>query len=104
MTARVNVVELRSVKPVAISMPSTPNPTPMIAVSSGSPAVSSEPNVMIKMMAATARPSPSVPPCWNGSWDASPPNSTRSPAACAARLAANSRFLSVEVMSVAFTR
>ena len=91
-TARPSIVEsdvavdVRSVKPLARVIPSMLVPTPMIAVSSGRPAASSEPNVTVRtsMAISTPRASPIGASLAIGA--AEPPNSTCFavlPAACA---------------------
>ena len=45
-----------SVKEVAAKMPAMPMPTPTTPTSRGRPAAMSEPNVMVRMTAATAIP------------------------------------------------
>ncbi|CAM5434536.1 hypothetical protein SALBM311S_04731 [Streptomyces alboniger] len=82
INASVEVVSPRSRALARAVMVETPIPTPMIAVSSGSPAATSEPRVTTRTTAAMARPmtSPTAP----GSapaWSASPPTSTVSPVA-----------------------
>ena len=83
-------------------MPAIPVPTPISAVSSGIPAATSEPNVMISTTAATATPRPSVAPVSGTPCTASPPNSTVNPAARAASAGACSAWRSASVSSYAF--
>ena len=54
--ASVGAVELSLTSPVSASIPSRPIATPTIAVTSGSPAASSAPNVTIKTMNAATSP------------------------------------------------
>ena len=70
---------LRSVNPDAAVMPAMPMPMPTSAVSSGSPAASSEPNVITRTIAATATPRISVAPVSGAARMASPPISTVRP-------------------------
>ena len=51
---------MESVKPVAAVTPIKPNATPTTAVSSGRPAATREPNVMISTTAATVMPMSSL--------------------------------------------
>lgn len=74
--ASVEVVEPRSRTLASAVIVETPMPTPMRAVSSGSPAAISEPKVMTRTTAAMATPMISVAPVSGITWSASPPIST----------------------------
>ena len=77
ISATVGTAESMSTKPVTAVIPMIPITTPISAVSSGSPAAASEPNVIRSTSAATARPMISPrPPSEASEVTASPPNST----------------------------
>ncbi len=78
--ARIEVVEPSSSALASAVIVETPMPTPIRAVSRGSPAATSEPKVMTRTTAATAMPMTSVAPVSGTAWSASPPTSTVSPA------------------------
>ena len=81
MVASAGVVEDSSRNPVRIVTPRMPMLTPMIAVSSGRPAATSEPNVMTRTTRATRIPMPSAAPAAVAcSANASPPTATVRPA------------------------
>lgn len=82
--ASVEVVEPRSSTLASAVIDETPMPTPISAVSSGSPAAMSEPKVMTSTTAASAIPMTSVAPVSGITWSASPPISTVIPLFCAA--------------------
>ena len=74
------MVGLSVVNAVKSVMPRTPVPTPIAAVSSGRPAVSSEPKVIVRTISATTIPiSSDAPPALAFSSPAAPPNSTSTP-------------------------
>ncbi len=104
ISASTGVLALRSTTPDSAVMPAMPMPTPTSAVSRGSPAAISEPNVTTSTMAAMTTPMPSVgwvtgTPCM-----ASPPNSTVQPAARVDSAAACSASRSASVTSGEGTR
>lgn len=85
-------------------MPETPIPTPMMAVSSGSPAAISEPKVMTRTTAETAMPMSSAdPPISCSAWTASPPVSTVKPSARVLSVASVSASWVLSVSSVEIT-
>jgi len=81
MSARIRLFALMSRNREAIAMPDSPTPTPATAVSNGSPAATSDPNVMTRTSAATSTPMTSVAPVSGLARSASPPASTVNPAA-----------------------
>ncbi len=81
--ARVEVVEPRSRTFASAVIEETPMPTPMIAVSSGSPAATSEPKVTTRTKPAMTTPTISPAPVSGMVWRASPPTSTVRPLPCA---------------------
>ena len=89
ISATVGTAESMSTKPVAAVIPMIPITTPISAVSSGSPAAASDPNVIRSTSPATARPMISpTPPIEASDTTASPPNSTCRPASRAVSAAA----------------
>ena len=82
-------VEVSSVIPLAIWMPSAPTPTPMSAVSSGRPAAMSDPKVIVSTSTATSTPSTSPIGGSLSTAAAEPPYWTCSPAFAAERVAAS---------------
>ena len=82
-------------------MPVRPMPTPRIAVSSGMPAATSEPNVMISTMNATATPISSAVGAAAVSLSASPPTATTNPVSPAWALASSRAPVSAAVRSTA---
>lgn len=93
--ASVEVVDPRSRTLASAVMVETPMPTPMSAVSSGSPAATSEPKVTTRTRPAMTTPTISPAPVSGIAWSASPPISTVSPA----DLAASPLFLSASRVS-----
>ena len=80
ISPRTGVVLLRVMKPVRVVMAAAPMPTPRNAVSSGSPAAASEPNIASRTIAATTTPSSSpIPPVAPFTLAAVPDSSTCSP-------------------------
>ncbi len=102
--ARVRVCADRSTKWVAARITPTPMPIPRMAVTSGRPAATSEPNVTTSTTAATIRPMPSEAPFSAWFCIASPPTSTVSPAARAWATAVSSAARAGLVSSTAGTR
>ncbi|CAM5676685.1 hypothetical protein SALBM135S_09183 [Streptomyces alboniger] len=85
-------------------MAKTPMRTPMIAVSSGMPAATSEPKVRIRTTAEIAMPmSSALPPISCSAMTASPPVSTASPASRVSSVALVRASRDVSVSSVAAT-
>jgi hypothetical protein len=78
--ARVGVKEVSSKNRLPAVIAEMVMPIPMIALSSGRPAATNDPNVMMSTIAATPSPISSAAPCSNSSCSASPPISTVSPA------------------------
>ncbi len=101
--ARIEVVEPRSSTVARAVISDTPMPTPMSAVSSGSPAAISEPKVMTSTTAAMATPMTSVAPVSGITWSASPPISTVSPSLWAASPTCSSESRVPSVSSIEFT-
>ncbi len=81
--ASVEVVEPRSSTFASAVIVDTPIPTPIRAVSSGSPAAIRDPKVITSTTAAMATPMISVAPVSGITWSASPPISTCMPLLCA---------------------
>ena len=81
MTASIGAVDDTGANAATMRDPTEAMPTPTRAVSSGMPAASSEPNVMMSTTPANTTPSTSmiVRPKLV-SWKTSPPNATRRPA------------------------
>lgn len=104
MVASVPVVEERPSALDRAMIAAIETPTPMMAVSRGSPAAVSEPKVMIRTAAAMAIPIASAEPPAEG-WVASavPPASTVRPDFLACAMASFSAFLLASVRSSAFT-
>ncbi len=101
--ASVEVVEPRSSTFARAVISETPIPTPMSAVSSGSPAAISDPKVITSTTAATATPMISVAPVSGITWSASPPISTVIPLLCAASPASSSASRAPSVSSIELT-
>ena len=80
--ARIGAVSDTSITSVSACRPTRPMPTPMIAVSSGSPAASSEPSVIASTRKPTIMPRLSEFAC-DSSVTRPPPNSVCSPASSA---------------------
>ena len=104
ISASTGVFEFSSSEPDASMIPAIPMPTPISAVSSGIPAASSEPNVMISTTAATATPRPSVAPVAGAPCTASPPYSTSNPAWRPGAAVSFNAWWSASVSSKPFTR
>jgi mannose/fructose/N-acetylgalactosamine-specific phosphotransferase system component IIC len=81
-----------------------PMPIPMIAVSSGSPAATNDPNVIMSTMAATPTPITSAGPAAEAASSASPPISALIPWARARSTIAVSCVRDASVRSVVGTR
>ena len=88
ISARTGVFALSSRNPDAVVMPAMPMPMPTSAVSSGSPAASSDPNVITRTSAATSTPRISVAPVSGAARVASPPISAVSAVPSVARWSA----------------
>ncbi|CAM5394778.1 hypothetical protein SCYAM73S_04352 [Streptomyces cyaneofuscatus] len=101
--ASVEVVEPRSRAVASAVISETPMPTPIRAVSSGSPAAISEPKVMTRTTPAMATPMISAAPVCGMTWSASPPISTFMPLFCASLPASFSESVVVSVSSMELT-
>ena len=76
ISARIGAVVDICTKPDTMRMPAMPTPTPIRAVSSGSPAATTDPNVMSSTISAMTTPSPSVEPTDGICLTAAPDRST----------------------------